>query len=44
MRCDVTMNEPAIVVLNDDKHIQKTKGCRHGDEEIAGNDSLSVQA
>ena len=44
MRCDVTMNEPATVILNDDKHIQKTKGCRHGDEEVAGNDSLSVQA
>jgi hypothetical protein len=38
------MNQALAVVLNHDEHIQQSKRCSHGDEETAGNDSLSVQA
>ena len=41
---DVAMDQAPAVVLDDDKHIQQTKGRGHRDEEIAGNDPLSVQA
>jgi hypothetical protein len=41
---DVAMDQAPTVVLNDHKHIQQTKGRGYGDEEIAGNDSLSVKA
>jgi hypothetical protein len=41
---DVAMDQASAVVLDDHKHIQQTKGRGHGDEEIAGNDPLSVQA
>jgi hypothetical protein len=41
---DVKMNQASAAVFNDHKHIQQTKGRGHGHEEIAGNDSLSVQA
>jgi hypothetical protein len=38
------VDQPATGMLDDHKYIQQTKSSRHGDEEIAGNDSLSVQA
>jgi hypothetical protein len=41
---DVAMDQAPAVVLDHDKHIQQTKGRGHGDEEIAGNDPLRVQA
>jgi hypothetical protein len=41
---DVAMDQAPAVVLDHDKHIQQTKGRGHGDEEIVGNDPLSVQA
>jgi hypothetical protein len=44
MRRDVVVNQPTAAMLNDHKHIQQTKGRGHSHEEIAGNNSLSVQA
>lgn len=41
---DVAIDQAPAVVLDHDKHIQQTKGRGYGDEEIAGNDPLSVQA
>jgi hypothetical protein len=38
------MDQASAVMLNDHKHIQQTKGRRHGHEEIAGNNPLRVQA
>jgi hypothetical protein len=38
------MNQATAVVLDHNKHIQQTKGRGYSNEEIAGNDSLSVQA
>jgi hypothetical protein len=37
------MDQAPAVVLDHSKHIQQTKGRGYGHEEIAGNDSLSVQ-
>jgi len=41
---DVVMDQASAVVLDHNKHIQQTKGRGYGNEEIAGNDFLSVQA
>jgi hypothetical protein len=41
---DVAMDHALAAVLDDHKHVQPTKGRGHGNEEIAGNDPLSVQA
>ena len=41
---DVVVDQPTAAMLNDHKHIQQTKGRSYGHEEIAGNDSLSMQA
>jgi hypothetical protein len=38
------MDQASAVMLYHHKHIQQTKGRGYGHEEIAGNDSLSVQA
>ena len=44
MGSDDAMDQATAAVLDHNKHIQKTKGRRHGHEEIAGNNSLTVQA
>ena len=41
---DVAVDQSTAAMLDHHKHIQQPKGRRYGDEEIAGNDSLSVQA
>jgi hypothetical protein len=38
------MNQASAVMLDHNKHIQQTKGRGYRHEEIARNDSLSVQA
>jgi len=43
MAGDVTMDQAPAVMLNHNKDIQETK-CRGYSYEIAGNDSLGVQA
>ena len=40
----IAMNQAPAAVLNHDEHIQQSKRCSHGGEEITGNDPLSVQA
>jgi len=44
MGSDDAMDQATAAVLDHNKHTQKTKGRRHGHEEIAGNNSLTVQA
>jgi hypothetical protein len=41
---DVTMDQASAAMLDRNKHIQQTKSRGYGHEEIARNDSLSVQA
>jgi hypothetical protein len=41
---DVAVDKATAVVFDHNKHVQQTKGCGYGHEEIASNDSLSVQA
>ena len=41
---DVVRNETAAVVLDHDEHVQQSESRRDGYEEVAGNDSLGVQA
>jgi hypothetical protein len=43
-RGDVAVDQPAIAMLDHHKNIQQTKGRRDGDEEVTGDDSLSMQA
>jgi hypothetical protein len=44
MSRDVVVDQSAAAMLNYHKHIQQTKGRGNGNEEIAGNEPLSVQA
>jgi hypothetical protein len=44
MSRDVVVDQSAAAMLNYHKHIQQTKGRGNGNEEIAGNDPMSVQA
>jgi hypothetical protein len=44
MGSDVAMDQAPAVVFDHNKDVQQTKGRGYGHEEIAGNDSLSVQA
>src|SRR5450631_4113028 len=39
MRCDVAMDQAATVMLDHHEHVQQSKRCGDGDEEIAGNES-----
>jgi hypothetical protein len=41
---NVAVDQAPAVVLDYNKYIQQTKGRGYRDEEITGNDSLSVQA
>ena len=41
---DVAMDQAPAVMLDHNKHVQQTKGRGYRNEEIAGNDSLGVQA
>ena len=44
MRCDVAMDQTTAAMLEHYEHIQQAKRCGDSDEEVAGNDSLGVQA
>jgi hypothetical protein len=44
MDSDVAMDQAPTVVLDHNKDVKQTKGRGYRNEEIAGNDSLSVQA
>src|SRR5882757_6847974 len=41
---DVTMNQAPALVLDHHKHVHQSEGRGYGDEEIAGDDPLSLQA
>jgi hypothetical protein len=43
MGCDVAMDQAPAVVFDHNKDVKQTKGRGYGHEEIAGNDSLSMQ-
>jgi len=44
MRYDVAMDQAATAMLDHHEHVQQSKRRGDGDEEIAGNESLGVQA
>ena len=44
MGCDVAMDQTAAAMLEHYEHVQQAKRCGDSDEEVAGNDSLGVQA
>ena len=44
MRCDVAMDQPPAAVLDHHEDVQQPKRGGDGDQEIAGNDPLGMQA
>jgi hypothetical protein len=44
MRCDVAMDQAPAAVLDHHEHVQQPKRGGDGDQEIAGNDPLGMQA